>query len=420
MTVDFASSDIRSRETVNNGIGELVDAILAKNGGVLRLAPCWVPRSFLHPGGRLKLNPKDLYAYGLERGGIDERWFGSTTEAANEGRVEDEGLSYVFDDTVRFTLRDAIAARGVTLIGEKLWSAYGRWPVYSKFFDNMGPIPLHMHQSAEYASLVGREGKPEGYYFPPQHNYVSNNFPHTYFGLSPNTTKQDIKTTIANWEKGDNGILHFSAAYKLQPGTGWLVGPGILHAPGSLCTYEPQWGSDVFAMYQNLCEGRTTSRELLIKDVPVEKSSDLDHLVSQLDWEANIDPDFKKNHFLMPIPIGEQVKTHVDKWVVYGRIKGKSWFSARELTIHPNCACLITDPGASSIIVVQGQGTINGIDINSPSMIGFYELTQDEIFVPDATARAGVKFVNKSSTEPLVILRYFGPEVDPNVPDVGI
>jgi len=173
-------------------------------------------------------------------------------------------------------------------------------------------------------------------------------------------------------------------------------------------------------MYQNLCEGRTTSRELLIKDVPVEKSSDLDHLVSQLDWEANIDPDFKKNHFLMPIPIGEQVKTHVDKWVVYGRIKGKSWFSARELTIHPNCTCLITDPGASSIIVVQGQGTINGIDINSPSMIGFYELTQDEIFVPDVTARAGVKFVNKSPTEPLVILRYFGPEVDPNVPDVGI
>ena len=63
--------------------------------GILRLAPTWVPRPFLMPGRRIKLAPQDIYAYGAHRGGIDERWFASTTEAANEGRVEDEGLSYV-------------------------------------------------------------------------------------------------------------------------------------------------------------------------------------------------------------------------------------------------------------------------------------------------------------------------------------
>ena len=62
--------------------------------GILRLSPTWVPRSFLHPGKRVRLHPDDYYAYGLDRGGIDERWFASTTEAANEGRVPDEGLSY--------------------------------------------------------------------------------------------------------------------------------------------------------------------------------------------------------------------------------------------------------------------------------------------------------------------------------------
>ena len=41
--------------------------------GVLRLAPTWVPRSFLMPGGRLKLSRDDLYALGTHRGGIDER-----------------------------------------------------------------------------------------------------------------------------------------------------------------------------------------------------------------------------------------------------------------------------------------------------------------------------------------------------------
>jgi hypothetical protein len=63
--------------------------------GILRMAPCWVPRSFLVPGGRLKLHPDDLYALGAHRGGIDERWFSSTTPADNSpGTPKDEGLSY--------------------------------------------------------------------------------------------------------------------------------------------------------------------------------------------------------------------------------------------------------------------------------------------------------------------------------------
>src|SRR5579884_3266652 len=78
--------------------------------GILRLAPTWVPRSFLMPGRRLKLAPQDLYALGAHRGGIDERWFASTTPAANEGAPPDEGLSYVVQDGKRvFTLREAVA-----------------------------------------------------------------------------------------------------------------------------------------------------------------------------------------------------------------------------------------------------------------------------------------------------------------------
>src|SRR5712692_6161186 len=73
--------------------------------GILRLAPNWVPRSFLQPGGRLKLHPRDLYALGTHRGGIDERWFGSTTPAANAGAPPDEGLSYVVFEGDRWTLR---------------------------------------------------------------------------------------------------------------------------------------------------------------------------------------------------------------------------------------------------------------------------------------------------------------------------
>ena len=79
-------------KTVTKKVRGLVENSLAENGGLLRLAPCWVPRSFLQPGKRLKLHPDDLYAFGLNRGGIDERWFASTTVAANEGAPADEGL----------------------------------------------------------------------------------------------------------------------------------------------------------------------------------------------------------------------------------------------------------------------------------------------------------------------------------------
>jgi hypothetical protein len=71
-----------------------------------------VPRSFLQPGKRLKLHPDDLYAFGLNRGGIDERWFASTTPAANENRTPDEGLSYVVVGGQRFTLAEAVRNAG--------------------------------------------------------------------------------------------------------------------------------------------------------------------------------------------------------------------------------------------------------------------------------------------------------------------
>ena len=69
--------------TLKKDIKGAVEAHLEDSGGLLRLSPTWVPRSFLQPGLRIKLHPDDTYAYGLSRGGIDERWFGSTTEAAN-------------------------------------------------------------------------------------------------------------------------------------------------------------------------------------------------------------------------------------------------------------------------------------------------------------------------------------------------
>jgi hypothetical protein len=396
-----------------------VRTALEAGQGILRLAPTWVPRSFLMPGRRIKLHPNDVYAYGAHRGGIDERWFASTTPAANEGRVPDEGLSHVVVNSQRaFTLLDAVGLEGQRLIGKSLWDKYKRWPVYSKFFDNLGPIPHHMHQNDAQAKLVGQQGKPESYYFPPQLNAVGNNFPYTFFGLEPGTTKQDIIRCLDRWNEGDNGILNYSKAYRLQPGTGWLVPPCVLHAPGSLVTYEPQWGSDVFGMYQSLVEGRPVPRSLLTKDFPKEKHNDNAYLVDALDWEANVNPSFKDSHYLEPL-VAAQGDGWVDKWIVYGTVAGEELFSARELTVNAGASVTIKDAGAYGLIAVQGSGTIGGQDLQTPAMIRFGELTSDEYFVTADAAAAGVKFAN-TGTEPLVTFRYFGPGVHGrDLPKVG-
>jgi hypothetical protein len=277
-----------------------------------------------------------------------------------------------------------------------------------------------MHQSAEFARLVGQEGKPESYYFPPQLNQVGNNFPYTFMGLEPGTTKEQVKECLANWNLGDNGILDLSKAYRLKPGTGWLVGPGLLHAPGSLVTYEPQWGSDVFSMFQSLVEGREVPRSLLVKDIPPDKHFDLDFIISELDWEENVDPNFKDHHYLEPVAVGDTAKEgFVDRWIVYGHIKGEQLFSAKELTLKPGVKCTIQDNGAYGLIVVQGRGRMNNLFLDAPNMIRFVELTDDEVFCTESAARAGVTFENTSDVEDLVVLRYFGPGVNPDAPKVG-
>jgi hypothetical protein len=411
---------INSLKILKGNTQSIVEAELARTGGLLRLAPAWVPRSFLQPGLRLKLHPDDTYAYGADRGGIDERWFASTTEAANEGRVPDEGLSYCVTAKGRFTLRKAVEDAGAAVIGQSIWKKYGRWPVYSKFFDNMGPIPLHLHQSAAQAKLVGQEGKPESYYFPPQHNNVGNNFPHTFFGLEPGTTKAQVRKCIEDWNRGDNGILDLSKAYRLKPGTGWLVGPSILHAPGSLCTYEPQWGSDVFGMYQSLVEGRYVPWSLLVKDMPKNKHKDFDFIVDQIDWEVNVDPSFKDSHYLEPIPVADTAaEGYQDRWIVYGKFGGEQLFTSKEITVEPGAKCVVKDNGAYGLICVQGTGRINAQPLISPKLIRFGDLTEDEYFCSEDGAKAGVTFENTSETEPLVCLRYFGPEVNPGAPKLG-
>jgi hypothetical protein len=67
---------------------------------------------------------------------------------------------------------------------------------------------------------------------------------------------------------------------------------------------------------------------------------------------------------------------------------------------------------------VQGRGKIGNVELQTPVMIRHWEITEDEVFVTAKRAAEGVEIVN-TGTEPLVGLRYFGPDAQPNAPAVG-
>ncbi|MDR1903360.1 MAG: hypothetical protein LBQ88_13910 [Treponema sp.] len=387
---------------------------IKRNNGVLRLKPAWVHRTFLPPGGRLKLNPLDLYDDFGKHGGVCERWMASTGLADNGPTTrENEGLSFIVcDDGNLLSFKDAVNEAGGIILGDDIMKKYGCLLSFCKFYDYQAPIHFHVHLVEKQAQLVGAHSKPEAYFFPKHLNSITYNGDLTYFGFEPGTKKADIVKCLENWGAigGDNGILDYSRAFKLKLGTSWNIPAGILHAPGSLVTYEPQRVSDCSAFFQSSMHGHFVAKNLLVQVFPKEKQDDMAYIVDSLDWEANVDPNFKANHYREPVPVENPEKTgpegYFENWVVYGAED----FSAKELTVLPGKTVTIKDAAAYGLIMMDGHGTINGVGIETPAMIGYNDITADEVYVCREYAGKGVEIKNLSQYSSLVMLKHFGPD----------
>ena len=171
-------------------------------------------------------------------------------------------------------------------------------------------------------------------------------------------------------------------------------------------------------MHQNLVEGREAPWSLLVKDMPDNKHRDIDFIIDQLDWEKNLAPNFKGNHYLEPVTASQGDGFH-DRWIAYGKVDNFQYFTAKELTVEPGDKATITDNGSYSAIVVQGEGKVNNLKLNCPKLLRFNELSEDEFFATECAAPAGITFENTSATGPLVLLRYFGPEINLEAPSMG-
>jgi hypothetical protein len=134
-----------------------------------------------------------------------------------------------------------------------------------------------------------------------------------------------------------------------------------------------------------------------------------DYLVDLLDWERNVDPDFKAKHFMTPRPVRNpkemRAAGYEERWVCYLSRD----FSAKELTVLPGKTITIKDGGAYGLIMMQGHGRMGIWDIETPALIRYGQLTYDEFFVCESAAKQGVTIPNPSRSDPLVMLKHFGP-----------
>jgi hypothetical protein len=329
--------------------------------------------------------------------------------------ASDEGLSYVNIDGThenKISLKDFVDELKDRLIGKELYEKYGTWPMYSKFFDYEGPLFHHLHLDFESAQRVGKIGKPEAYYFPPQYNNYAGNFPHTYFGFDPDMTKEEVKKRLQNYTKSDIRITELSRAFRIELGTGWYTAPGVIHAPGSYLTYEPQWNSDVNSVFENITDGEIYDYDFLVENCPEDKKYDLDYVMSLLDWDKNVDPHYRKHFFRKPIVI-EENEQYTEKWIAYGN----DYIAAKELTVEPGAEVVIRDDTAYGCILTQGYGEIGQKQCSVATMLRFGQFSEDEFFVSCDAAQKGVRIKNKSAYDRLVMLKHF--PANGSVPKAG-
>ena len=394
---------------------DTIRRVFNESGGVLHLTPTWVPRPFNEPGRRLRLHPDDLFAFGMHRGAITERWFGSVTRAENGPDTgEYEAMSFVWDANERSKtlFRDFVEELKEELVGEELYGKYGGWPTYAKFFDNNKPLFHHLHLTEEDANRIGRHGKPEAYFFPAQYNNHMGTFPYTFFGFDPSVTQEEIIDCLRNYTVRDTRITELSRAYRIKLDTGWYVPGGVIHAPGSVCTYEPQWNSDVNTIFENVTAGEVNSLNLLIGCTPKEEQNDMQAILKQLNWAESTRADFKEKYFRAPKAAPVTQDGLSERWLVYAN----EWIAAKEVTVMPKAEIELKDKACYCALVVQGHGRFGKHECEAPGLLRFDSLSADEYFVSEAAALGGVTIRNESSYSPLVILQNFANN-NPDTPD---
>ena len=325
--------------------GDILDDCLNKNDGVLQLLHRYAGRTFCTPGKRLRLAEKSYYPDYMNGTGLDEVWMCCTVPIVT-GVIDTrtnkapfrEGESHVLTPNGQvISLQDLIVAHPEVVMGEKITafskSLFGEptWPIVSKKFDNLNPIPDHLHWTKWEVYDINSYDNP---------GVSASHYHTTAMGLYSFVTKEQFLDCMKSFGKSEyNRIRHLAPHVMMELDNGFVMPNGVLHSPTNLCTHELHVTMDEHFLAEDLTlDGRIGAADAFYacreEDYPKDHHEDWDYLVEKFDFQANQDSDFVLKNSRPAISAEEFKGQGVDaKWIVYGDFLGDQKCSILRLIV---------------------------------------------------------------------------------------
>ena len=238
-------------------------------------------------------------------------------------------------------------------------------------------------------------GKEEAYYFL---DADRGPLPYSHLAMHPDVTEDDLLPILKRWN--DDKVLDLSPAYRLIPGEGFHIFPGVPHAPGTALTLEIQEESDVYNILQAVCDGKRISKDQMLRGLPDEEA-----VIRLIDWERSTDPRFYRKYHTVPEEIDNPdfEGKAVERWIFNPNRSRK--FSGKELRVFSGKSIECVENGAYAVFVWKGYGEVGGVKVVG----GKHGM--DELFISAETATEPHKIKNLGKSD-LILYKIFGPDVN--------
>ena len=413
------------------GIDLVLDDCLNQSGGVLQLLHRYAGRTFCTPGRRIRLDASSYYPDYMGGTGLDELWMCCTVPIVT-GVIDTrtgkapfrEGEAQVLTAGGQIiALQELIAAKPTAVIGDKVAAfskamfGYPTWPIVSKKFDNLNPIPNHLHWSKWEVYDINSFDNPG---VSPSHYHT------TAMGLYSFVTKEKFLACMKSFGKGEyNGIRHLAPHVMMHLDNGFVMPNGVLHSPTNLCTHELHVTMDEHFLAEDLTlDGRIGAKDAFYacreEDYPKSRHEDWEYLVEKFDFAANQDPDFVLKNSRPAIPAEEFKASGVDaKWIVYGDFLGDQKCSILRLTLQPGAKTNFRPECPALFHTNGGSGRVGKLNVRYHQNMILGEIYPEIGFITQAAlANGGVEIAN-TGTEPLVLTFDFPQQAHSRTPGVA-
>jgi hypothetical protein len=313
-----------------------------------------------------------------------------------------------------------ILADPEAVIGEKMTSfsksLFGNptWPIVSKKFDNLNPIPHHLHWAKWEVYDINSYDNPG---VSPSHYHT------TAMGLYPFVTKDQFLACMKRFGEGDyNGVRHLSPHTMMHIDNGFVMPNGVLHSPTDLCTHELHVTMDEHFLAEDLTlDGRIGAADAFYacreEDYPKSRHEDWEYLVDTFDFAANQDPDFvlknKRPAIAAEAFSGDGVEA---RWIVYGDFLGDQKCSILRLIVAPGAKTNFCPECPALFHTNGGRGRVGKLEVRYHQDMKLGEIYPEIGFITQAALSKGGVQIENTGSEPLVLTFDFPQQAHSQTP----